>query len=375
MIERAEHERDNHADAETKRSLPIVIIGAGQAGLATGYFLQTFGLKFIILADDERIGDSWRNRWDSLRLFTPAFYNHLPGMNFPAGDPEYLPDKNEVADYLEAYAEAFDLPIRLETRVTHIRREEEAFLLTTGAGPIRAAHVVVATGAYRTPHIPPVADEIPETIFTCHSSEYTNPAQLQAGNVLVVGAGNSGTQIATQIATDDASRRVWLVGPDRGRLPRRLLGLDIYRWIGPTLLKLSRTSFLGRRLYEKVSDQGDPVFNTEYAKIQDAGVERVDERITAVEDGCPATDEGIRFDVDNIIWCTGFTPDFSWIDIDICQESGAPRHEHGIVPEAPGLYFVGLPWLDRLNSSLIGGVGRDAEHIATHIQTHMHNGK
>lgn len=366
-------ERTLYAPSQTGTDRSIVVIGAGQAGLATGYFLQELGLEFTILADDERIGDSWRHRWDSLRLFTPAFYNHLPGMPFPIEDPEYLPVKDEVADYLEAYAEAFDLPVKLDTRVTRIRREKENFLLTSDAGLIRPAHVVVATGAYRSPNIPPPADEIPGDIFTCHSSEYKNPAQLQAGDVLVVGAGNSGTQIATEIATDDESRQVWLVGPDRGQLPRRLLGFDIYRWIAPTLLKLRRTSFLGRRFYEKVADQGDPVFENEYAKMQDAGVERVVGRITAVEDGRPATDEGDHFDVTNVVWCTGFTPEFSWIDIDVFQEDGSPRHERGVVPEAPGLYFVGLPWLDRLNSSLIGGVGRDARHVATHIKTRMHD--
>lgn len=373
MMKTAKEAPKPNADTMTAEDRSIVVIGAGQAGLATGYFLQTFGLEFIILADDERVGDSWRERWDSLRLFTPAFYNHLPGMPFPADDPEYLPAKDEVADYLEAYAEVFDLPVQLDTRVTRIQQDEETFVLTTDAGPIRAAHVVVATGAYRSPYLPPVADQIPEHVLTCHSCEYANPAQLQAGDVLVAGAGNSGTQIATEIATDDESRQVWLVGPDRGQLPRRLLGLDLYRWIGPTLLKLSRTSFLGRRLYEKVSDQGDPVFENEHAKMQDAGVERVAGRITAVKDGRPATDEGDRFDVNNVVWCTGFSPEFSWIDVDVFQEDGSPRHERGVVPEAPGLYFVGLPWLDRLNSSLIGGVGTDAEHIATHIKDHVHD--
>lgn len=362
-------------NAGPRRHHAAVVIGAGQAGLATGYFLQKFGLEFTILAADERIGDPWRDRWDSLRLFTPVFYNHLPGMPFPTDDPEYLPKKDEVADYLEAYAEAFDLPVRLETWVTRLQRDEGALLLTTDAGRIRASHVVVATGAYRHPHVPPLAATISEDIFSCHSSTYRNPSQLQPGNVLVVGAGNSGTQIATEIAHEDERRQVELVGPDRGQLPRRLLGLDIYRWIGPTLLKLRRTSFLGRRVYEKAADQGDPVFEDQHEKMQDAGVNRIVGRITAVENGCPATGKGDHFDVNNIIWCTGFRPDFSWIDVDVFQENGFPRHRRGVVPETPSLYFVGLPWLHRLNSSLIGGVGTDAEHIATHIKDHVRDGK
>lgn len=211
-----------------------------------------------------------------------------------------------------------------------------------------------------------MADEIPDDVFTCHSSEYANPSQLQSGDVLVVGAGNSGTQIATEIADEYEHRQVWLVGPDRGRLPRRILGRDFYRWAGPTLLKLTRTGFPGRQFYERMADHGDPVFANEFDEMQDAGVQRVVGRISAVENRQPATEEGDRFDASNIVWCTWFRPEFSWIDFDVFRDDGSPRHTRGVVTEAPGLYFVGLPWLHHPNSSLIGGVGRDAEYIATH---------
>lgn len=361
-------------ERQSRAPWPVVVIGAGQAGLSTGYFLQEYGLDFTILADDERVGDSWRNRWDSLRLFTPAFYNGLPGMEFPADEPDNLPEKDDVAEYLERYAETFDLPVQLETRVTRLQREKGSFLLTAKRGQVRAYNVVVATGAYRHPNLPAVADQVSPEIGTWHSSEYQNPAQLNPGNVLVVGAGNSGTQIATEIALDGGGREVWLVGPDTGRLPRRLLGRDIYRWLGPTLIRLGRTSFLGRRLYEKVADGGDPVFKNEHQKMQDAGVNRVVGRIGGVADGCPTTGDGERFDASNVIWCTGFVPDFSWIDLDIFDEDGSPRHTRGVVEEAPGLYFVGYRWLHRLDSSLLGGVGNDARHVARRIRKRVRDG-
>lgn len=345
----------------------IVVIGAGQAGLATGYYLEQFGLDFTILADDERVGDPWRNRWDSLVLFTPAFYNSLPGLEFPADDPEHLPHKDEMADYLETYAETFDLPVQLETRVTRLERANDEFRIETTHGEQRTDQVVVATGAHSTPHVPSFADELPADVFACHSSEYQNPGQLRSGDVLVVGAGNSGTQIAAELGDDDSERHVWLAGPGTGRLPRRLLGRDVYRFLTPLFRWFPRDSVVGRRLYQRTADKGDPVFKPEFEKMQSAGVERV-ERITGVVDGQPATSEGRRFDVANVIWATGFRTSFPWIDIDVFEPNGTPRHTRGIVDEVSGLYFIGLPWQYRASSSLIGGVGPDAEHVASHIR-------
>lgn len=189
--------------------------------------------------------------------------------------------------------------------------------------------MVVATGANHHHFIPPVAADLPNDVFSCHSSEYTNPSTLQGGDVLVVGAGNSGTQIATEIANDDLNRRVWLVGPDRGQLPRRILGRDFSRWAVPTIFRFRRTGFLGRKLYEKTAPQGDPVFADAYEKMQDAGVDRVTGRITDVENGRPTTEDGDGFDVNNVIWATGSRPEFSWIDLDIFTEEGYPRQTRG----------------------------------------------
>jgi putative flavoprotein involved in K+ transport len=343
----------------------VTVIGAGQAGLATGYHLMKRDIEFVIVADDERVGDTWRDRWDSLELFTPAFYDGLPGLDFPADDPEYLPKKDELADYLEAYAETFDLPIELETRVTGLGRADGRYRLETSAGDRAADQVVVATGAHSSPWRPAFADELDDDVFACHSSGYRNPDQLHDGDVLVVGAGNSGTQIATELSND--GRTVLLSGRDTGRLPRRLLGRDIYRWIGPTLLRIPRSSFVGRRLYERTADAGDPVFSDAYERLQAAEVERVS-RIAAIDDGRPVSADGEVFDVSNVVWATGFRPRYPWINLDVFESSGEPRHEGGVVSEAPGLYFVGLPWQSRLNSSLLGGVGSDAEYVAGYIE-------
>lgn len=350
---------------------PVVVVGAGQAGLATGYFLREFDVDFTILARDERVGDTWRERWDSLRLFTPAFFNGLPGMDFPAEHPDYLPRKDEVADYLASYAERFDLPVQLETEVTRIRRGNDAYRLRTSRGPVEARAVVVATGAFQHPNLPAFAGDLPEEIFQCHSSGYENPAQLRAGDAMIVGAGNSGTQIATEIAeAKPDSAHVWLAGPDTGRLPRRLLGLDVYRYLVPTVFRARRDSFLGRRLYEKLSAGGDPVFKTEHRKMREAGVERIG-RITDHEHGVLIDEDGDRYETPNVVWCTGFRPEFSWIDPIESSSDGYPRHERGVAADCPGLYFVGLRWLWTGSSSLIGGVGRDAKHIAETIRDRL----
>lgn len=344
----------------------VVVIGAGQSGLATGYHLRQQGVPFTILADDDRVGDSWRQRWDSLELFTPAFYNGLPGMDFPDDDPEHLPHRDEMADYLERYADHFALPVELGTRVTRLDRPDDRFRLETADGERRADQVLVCTGAHSRPRRPPFADELDEAVFACHSSEYRNPDQLADGDVLVVGAGNSGTQIATELAAD--GRRVWLAGPDTGRLPRRLLGRDIYRWIGPTLLRIPRSSFVGRRLHDRMATSGDPVFADAHERLQDSGAERVEQRITAVEDGHPVAADGRAFDVANVVWATGFRPRYPWIDLDVFEPGGQPRHEGGVAVDVPGVYFVGLRWQRRPDSSLIGGVGDDAAYVARRVR-------
>ncbi|HET6569762.1 MAG TPA: NAD(P)/FAD-dependent oxidoreductase, partial [Rhodothermales bacterium] len=209
-----------------------IVIGAGQAGLAAGYYLARRGHDFLILEHNVRLGENWRKRWDSLRLFTPAIYSSLPGMPFPSA-PYHLPGKDEVAAYLEAYAARFGLPVRLNTMVNAVRHEGDRFGVYTDGGLLTARNVIVATGAFQTPALPSFAADIDPTITQVHSSGYRNPEQLPPGPVLVVGAGNSGAQIALELA---ASREVWLAGPDVGHLPRRILGKDLFWWIWRTML-------------------------------------------------------------------------------------------------------------------------------------------
>lgn len=340
-----------------------IVIGAGQAGLATGYFLARTDCKFVILDGGDRVGDVWRQRWDSMKLFTPTEYNNLPGMEFPAPDG-YLPHKDEAADYLEAYAERFDLPVRLQTWVESVTREGDSYYVETADGErLAAGTVVVATGAFQAPRVPAFAPALDDTIVQLHSSEYRNPEQLQDGDVLVVGAANSGTQIAMELAK---TRRVWLSGRDVGHVKRTILGKDIFWWFWRTLFRIPGDSWLGRRFKPKFLSGGDPVLGILPDDIEAAGIERVP-RTDGVTDGTPLLTDGRSLDVSNVIWATGFVPDYSWIDLPVFADDGYPRHHRGVVEEEPGLYFMGLRFQYRPNSSLIGGAGADAAYVVNQI--------
>ena len=337
-----------------------VVIGAGQAGLATGYHLARRDLDFVVVDAESRIGDNWRRRWDSLRLFTPAAYSGLPAMPFPA-PPAHLPDKDEVADYLERYAERFDLPVRLEAPVRSLGWNGERYVLRAGTSVLEADTVVVATGPFQRPKIPALGARLDPAIRQLHSSEYRGPFDLPDGPVLLVGAGNSGAQIAIELAR---FRKVWLAGRETGRLPRRLLGRDIYDWLWPVLTRLTRDTQVGRRLSERTR-RGDPLVGIAERDLVGAGVTRVG-RLTDVRAELPVC-EGQVLQPRVVIWCTGFVPDYGWIDLPLTDERGDLRHERGVVPGAPGLFFVGLRFQHRLTSALIGGVGLDAEFIAEQV--------
>ena len=340
-----------------------VVIGAGQAGLSAGFHLGNEGVDVAILSEESRIGDNWRRRWDSLRLFTPARYSGLPGMPFPA-PPSHLADKDEVADYLERYAQRFDLPVRLESRVRRLTSDGERFqLLIDGCDSvIEADNVVVATGAFQTPNIPAVAATLSSSIHQLHSSAYRNRFELPDGPVLVVGAGNSGAQIALEIARD---RKVWLAGRDTGHLPRRILGFDLFDWIWPLLTRATTDTIIGRRLHTKAKNGGDALIGIPERHLETAGVARVG-RLTAQRGGLPVCGDRV-LEPSVIVWCTGFSPDYRWIDLPVLDDGGYPRHENGASPDAPGLYFLGLRFQRRMASSLIGGVGSDAALIAQQI--------
>lgn len=335
-----------------------IIVGAGQAGLAAGYHLAKRDADFVILDSAERVGDSWRNRWDSLRLFTPASYSGLPGMCFPAA-PMYLPDKDEVADYFERYAQRFDLPLRGGARVDALSWDGERYELRAGRTTYQANSVIVATGPFQRPRVPDLASHLPRSIHQIHSSEYRSPYDLPAGSVLVVGVGNSGAQIALELA---ASRQVWLSGRESGHLRRRVLGRDVYKWIWPLFTMFTADTRIGRRLRDRSRNTADPLIGIRPSELTAAGITRVG-RLTEVRDGVPYC-EGNSVDPDVIIWCTGFTADYSWIHLPVFGADGYPRHQRGAALEAPGLYFLGLRFQHRMTSALIGGVGADAEYVA-----------
>ena len=337
-----------------------IVIGAGQAGLAAGYELVARDVDVVIVTTESRVGDNWRRRWDSLRLFTPAAYSGLPGMPFPAPSA-HLPDKDEVADYLERYADRFDLPVRVDTRVDSLSWDGERYVLRARGSTIEADNVVVATGPFQRPYIPAVASKIDPTIHQLHSSEYVGPFELPDGPALVVGAGNSGAQIALELAR---FRKVWLAGRDTGHLPRRLLGRDIFDWIWPLMMRFTLETRLGRILRRRMS-RGDALIGMPEHELTKAGVVRVG-RLTEEGGGLPICGEGV-VEPRVIVWATGFRPDYRWINLPILDAEGYPRHRRGVATDAPGLYFVGLRFQHRMSSSLLGGVGADAAFIAEQV--------
>ncbi|MPZ49604.1 MAG: SidA/IucD/PvdA family monooxygenase [Dehalococcoidia bacterium] len=344
-----------------------IVIGAGQAGLSVGYYLARLGQPFVILDGNERVGDSWRQRWDSLRLFTPACYDALPGMPFPS-PTHVFPTKNQMADYLEAYAEHFELPVRTGINVVGLSRERERFVLRTSESTFEAENVVVAMSNWQRPRIPEFARKLDASIVQLHSSDYRNPSQLRDGAVLIVGAGNSGSEIALEAAR---GHRTWMSGNDTGHVPfniegtaaRYLLIRLVLRVLFHRLLTVDTP--IGRKVRAKVLSHGMPLLRTKPKDLALAGVERVP-RTVGVQDGRPVLEDGRILEVTNVVWCTGFYPGFSWIDLPIFKDGG-PIHERGIVPDEPGLYFVGLSFLYAASSSMIHGVGRDAVRIAKAI--------
>jgi putative flavoprotein involved in K+ transport len=350
-----------------------LVVGGGQAGLAVGYHLAKRDLPFVILDANERVGDSWRKRWDSLRLFTPARYNALPGMGFP-GPAHAFSTKDELADYLEAYVARFELPIRTGVRVDRLSRNGDRFAVETGDRTFQAENVIVAMASHQVPRVPDFAHQLDPRILQLHSGEYRNPTQLQDGPVLVVGMGNSGAEIALEVVKEHAT---WLAGKETGhvpfrieRAPARFVFLPLmFRVVGHRVLTV-RTP-LGRRMRPRLLSHGAPLIRVKPKDIAAAGIERVP-RIVGVRDGLPLVEGDRVLGTANAIWCTGFRPDFSWIDVPVFGDEDhpiEPIHNRGTVPEAPGLYFVGLFFLYAMSSGFLPGVGRDAKHIVEEIAT------
>lgn len=352
-----------------RETFHTIIIGGGQAGLSVGYYLARQGRPFVILDASRRVGDAWRQRWDSLRLFTPAVFDGLVGMKFPA-PPFSFPTKDEMADYLEAYARRFQLPIRNGVRVDRLTRVDNRYLIEAGPLQFEAEHVVVAMSSYQTPRVPAFAKDLRPDIVQIHSSEYRNLRQLKPGPVLLVGAGNSGAEIAVEVVREHPT---WVSGRDTGHVPFRIDGLParlflmrlIFRFVFHRLLTIGTP--IGRRVRRKVFTQGGPLIRVKPKQLFAAGVQRVP-KTTRVMNGLPVLEDGRVLDVANVIWCTGFGNGFSWIDVPIFETDGEPRHQSGIATDESGLYFVGLHFLHSFSSTMIHGIARDAKRIADAIE-------
>jgi putative flavoprotein involved in K+ transport len=345
-----------------------LVIGGGQAGLAMGYQLARRKLSFRILDAHDRVGDAWRKRWDSLRLFTPARYAGLPGMPFPASGNAFL-GKDVVADYLEHYATHFQLPLSTGMKVNRLSKRDGRFLVETDKQHFEADQVIVAMANYQVPRVPSFASELDPNIVQIHSHHYRNPSQLKPGNALVVGAGNSGADIAMEIAR---THPTWMSGKESGHIPfqidtffARLFLFRLVRFIGHHVLTLGTP--IGRKQYPKLLTSTTPLVRVKPKELVNAGVERV-ERVVGVRNGRPLLAGDRTLDVANVIWCTGYEPGFSWIDLPVFDEKARPMHERGVVHRVPGMYFVGLHFLYAMSSATLIGVGRDAEHVAKAIE-------
>jgi putative flavoprotein involved in K+ transport len=349
-------------------TIETVIIGAGQAGLATGYHLQRHDRPFVILDAAGRVGDQWRQQWDSLRLYTPTKYDGLPGLPFP-GRPWSFPGKDQVADYLEQYAAHFDIPVRFGTRVTGLHAADDGgYVVVTNREELRCQNVVVCTGTFgRAPFVPEFAADLDPAILQMHSSEYRRAGQLREGPVLVVGASHSGTDIAYEVAQ---THPTVLAGRDCGQVPVRIESRQA-RLVFPMLMFawkhiVTRRTPVGRKAMPHLRAHGGPMLRVKRSDLADRGVERLTERVTGVRNGRPIID-GTAMDVANVIWATGFRQVFDWVRLPIFGEDGWPREYRGVAPDAPGVFFCGMCFQHGFSSMLLPGVGRDSGHVAHKI--------
>ncbi len=352
-----------------------VIIGGGQAGLAVGYFLERHGRPFTILDANERVGDSWRERWPTLRLYSPAMVDGLPGMPFPAPRHSF-PTAAEMADYLETYAATFELPVRNGVQVDGVERAGDGYVVSAGRERIAAENVVVATGVFQheSPIVPEFASELDPRITQLHSADYRGPEQLQPGPVLIVGAAHSGGDIALEVAR--AGHPTILSGRDTGQIPfdiesrlaRVVFPLLAFAWTRVVTVSTP----IGRKAKRAIRTHGGPLLRVKRADLSAAGVERVIVRTAGVTDGNPMLADGRVLDVANVVWCTGFRNDYGWIRLPLRTEpDGFPEQRRGVVASHPGLYFVGMPFLHSFASMLILGASRDGRRVARHIVQRM----
>ena len=347
--------------SQRRDDVEVAVVGAGQAGLAMGYFLRRQGRRFVILERADDIAAAWRERWDSLTLFTPRRYSALPGLPFP-GDPDGYPTRDEVVAYLERYAETFELPIELNGEVKRLDRDDSGrFHLETDGRALTADQVVIATGPFQTPYVPSLADDVGDDVFQTHAVGYRRPADVPAGSVLVAGGGNTGFQIAKELS---ATHRVVLaIGSRQTPLPQRPLGRDLFWWLTKARI-LHKT--VDTRLGRKLSTRETLIGSSPRDLKRRYGVE-LRRRVIAADGRSVRFEDGAELEVDAVIWATGYRSDYSWIRLAIFEETGLrPRHRRGIT-EVSGLYFLGLTWQHTRGSALIGWVKEDAEFISEQI--------
>jgi putative flavoprotein involved in K+ transport len=340
----------------------VAIVGGGQAGLALGHELAATGLDFVILDAGDAVGHVWRDRWSSLRLFTPARYAALPGLPFPAA-PDSYPGKDQVADYLATYGATFDLPVRSGTTVTRLTRDDDGFVLATSRGLVRARQVVVATGPFQQPTIPACSTGFAPEVFQQHSSAYRDPAAFAGRRVLVVGGGNSGFQIAAELTAHPATEPVTLaVGTRNACVPQRILGRDLFWWQTRTgLITASTTSRRGRWMRR---GEGTVIGHSRRSLRRHGISFRA--RLLHAHSRTAGFADGTSVEVDAVVWATGFRQDHTWVDVPDALAGGRLRHHDGLTP-VEGLYVLGLPWQRTAGSALLGFVGRDATHLAQHL--------
>lgn len=344
------------------RHLDTLIIGAGQSGLAAGYYLKKAGRDFLIIAADTHVGETWHNRWDSLRLFTPRPFTHLPGYKMPR-NADYYPTKDQMATYLADYAARFDFPIQLSTKVTKVRKKDDTWNISTHNGSFTANNLIIATGPFTTPLIPDFADTLSKDVQQLHSSIYKSPSDVTSQSVVVVGGGNSGAQISVELAhTKDVtlivSRSPWYV-------PTAILGISLYWYIWLVgILTADKNSWVARYIRRR----GDTIVGKELNTLVIQKKIRlvVGRMVNAYAHNLILVD-GTEMKAESIVWATGFRPSHPWLHVaGALDENGAPNQSRGISP-VDGLYWVGLPWQNRVDSSIVHGVGHDARLVTRQI--------
>jgi putative flavoprotein involved in K+ transport len=337
----------------------VVVVGGGQAGLAIGFHLAKRRVDFTILEAAPEPGAVWRQRWDSLKLFTSARYDSLPGMEFP-GDPDRYPTRDEVAEYLTDYVRRFDLPLELGSRARAVRRIDDGYAVQLDDRSYHAHQVVIATGPFQTPFIPAIAEDVGDEVVQMHSTRYRSPESLPRGRALVVGGGNTGFQIAEELS---ASREVHLsIGSRQTPLPQRILGRDLFWYLEATgLIRKTVDSRIGRRM----AGRDTLIGSTPRGLRRKHGVE-LHGRAVGAHGSTVRFEDGTELDVAAIVWATGFRLDHSFVDVPVFDSAGGVEHDRGVTA-APGLYFLGLSWQHTRGSALLGWVEEDAEYIADQI--------